>query len=1223
MRNPVSQLLALGPELVAFILTLPLSSAAQQTVSLPALNLKDLGRVAIGGDFDSVSLYTYQGQNEDSYNTNGSQALLSQYPDGTFQSVAMADAFIMSMCSIQGPAANMTGVVVGGNFTSLGGISAQGLALYDPNTTRVTAWNGLNGKVNAVYCDQSSSTVYVGGLFTGGNSSNAMSYTTGGWVNLPFAGLNGEVTSITKNSAGNIVFAGNFDGLGNTTTPHKRDGQVINLGSGNITSSGGSLTPGFDDPSSIICKTAAQDGSNNTWLLADNLAGYWAGNYSFGFNPTKLRLYQTQQPNRGTKTWYFQDMSSGGINNMTYVDNNGQNASCSSSCPLPQSNSTYQDFHFEPSVGMNAFKIYITDWYGDGAGLDGIELFQDDIYSFAVNDFNEPKCDDVSSGSSSTLSPASGTWTRMPADNTSSEYMSASLTDSSQVGPNVSVVFTPDIKQSGNYSITVYTPGCLQDNTCSTRGMVNITGSMTSNSAPVTTTLFQTNNYDKYDQVYYGYVDVDTDSFKPSVTLTPQAGQNVPLTVVAQRVRFELVTTTGGLNGLFEYNPNLVVVSDNFTTSAIDSAGAGLNSGATINRVVEIGSTLYAAGNFTGNGISNVMAVGENATALANGGLNADVAALYANGTLLYMGGNFTNTADNSVSGLNNVAIYDTSSNKWSAMGAGVNGSVCELVPITLNVTGTTDTEECLTVNGDFTSVNGFGSNSAFNAQGFAIWVPSRSNWLNNIPGGDQSVSGKLITYTTVPGNGTLYAGQITSQGLGYSGAFEMTTSGGLQLQSMGINVQAINGSNSSSTLSKRDTSANSSSYSGVYQGMFYNQSGLDIAILGGNFAATASNGSTMENLLFINDTSTRMLTGVSGLDSSSTFMAMGYYQTTLYAGGSVSGKVNGNSVNGLIVYDLAASNYAATQPPALAGTNVVVYAIAVQPSSPNVYVGGSFSSAGSLPCETLCYYDASTLQWNTPGAGLTGTITQMVWSSNDELIIAGNLTVGGNATTMVSYDAKKEVFSEFTGASALPGPITALAPADSSYDQFWAAGLATNNGSSYLSKYDNNAWTAVSGLEAGTEIRGLQVLMLSDNHDSADLMPNNEVLMLTGSINVANFGNASAALFNGTTFQPFILTNRNDGSQGTLSRLFVENSSNLMSKSGHHLALGLVVLVGLAISLALIFLIVVTGICIERQRRRKEGYVPMQMDKNGNLSRIPPETLLGGLGEKDDAPKL
>ena len=89
------------------------------------------------------------------------------------------------------------------------------------------------------------------------------------------------------------------------------------------------------------------------------------------------------------------------------------------------------------------------------------------------------------------------------------------------------------------------------------------------------------------------------------------------------------------------------------------------------------------------------------------------------------------------------------------------------------------------------------------------------------------------------------------------------------------------------------------------------------------------------------------------------------------------------------------------------------------------------------------------------------------------------------------------------------------------------------------------------------------------------------------------------------------------------MSQMFVSNPSGLLRGSNNkHLALGLVVLIGLAIALSLIFILVVLGILLERFRRRREGYVPMSKDRgNGNLSRIPPSELLGGLEEKKGSP--
>ena len=825
MRSLLSQLLAVGPELAAFILTSPLlgSKGAYAITPVeapsPNLDLSNLGRVAVAGDFDSISLYQYEGQTENILNTNGSQSLLTRFPNGAFTSLGLSDAYIEAMCAFE-RGGQLQGVVLGGNFTSVDGVRAQSVALWDPDSGAITPLSGINGEVSALYCDNDSGTVYVGGMFTAGNSTNAMSWTTQ-WSDLPFAGFNGEVHSITKNEAGNIVFGGAFTGLGkvaNFSTPVTPSSQVINLSGGDIGATGTTSMKGFDKPSNIICKTG-QDGPGNTWLLADNTGGWWQGLFTFGFNPTKLRLYNTKYQGRGTKSFYFEDLNNGGVLNLNYIDVDGKNQSCSNPCPLPQGNTSYQDFFMVPPIGMSQFRIFITEWYGDGGGLAGIELFTNDLYSFAVNKYNEPQCDDVSEKSTSTINPPNGFWEEVPGDDhTTSNFLSATLSSESQLDSNPYVIFSPNVEQSGNYSILVYTPGCILDDSCTTRGIVNLTGSMTSDSPPVTTTLAQTNYYDKYDQIYYGYVDAASGAFKPQVTLSPLAGQPLPQTVVAQRVRFDLVVSTSGLNGLYEYNPNKVTPEGGLSSSAINKAGNDLNTGAIINRVVPYEDSIYVAGKFTGDGIENCMKVGNNATALPGGGLNADVNDMYIHGSLLYMGGNFTNTVDNSVEGLNNVAAFDMDHNKWMTLGAGVDGTVWWVVPLTLNVTDG-DQQDCITVNGEFTSVNAYGGDDAFDATGFAVWVPSKKNWLHNIPNANIAIAGMLMTETPVPGmQFPLYAGQITSQALDISGVAALYGSGSPFLTSVGVSIQPSTQSSSSKTKRAIDPSQG---FSGVYTGLF------------------------------------------------------------------------------------------------------------------------------------------------------------------------------------------------------------------------------------------------------------------------------------------------------------------------------------------------------------------------------------------------------------------
>ena len=381
MRSPR----LLGPVALGFLYTLLSYSSspahAYQVVSVPSPNidLSGLGRVALTGNFDSLALYTYQGQSADTFSTNGSQALFAQLPNGAFQNLATADAAIRTLCPFYRKSGDLLGVIVGGNFTSLGGVEAQGIALFNTSNNQVVPLPGLNGSVNALYCDQQTDSVYVGGDFHGGNTTNAIAWVgTAGWTVMPFQGFNAPVNTIAKAPNDHIIWGGSFTGLGNMSTPTAENEQVINLLAANLSTTGTTATDGFADPKNILCKTNGQDGPSNTWLLQDHTPGAWTAAFDFGFQPTKLRLWNTHQDGRGTKTWRFSN-NPNSILRFTFQDpdNNNQNSTCDQTCPLSNNpNVKFQDFYFVNTIGMNGFSIDISDWWGDGGGLDGIELFE-------------------------------------------------------------------------------------------------------------------------------------------------------------------------------------------------------------------------------------------------------------------------------------------------------------------------------------------------------------------------------------------------------------------------------------------------------------------------------------------------------------------------------------------------------------------------------------------------------------------------------------------------------------------------------------------------------------------------------------------------------------------------------------------------------------------------------------------------------------------------------
>ena len=827
-----------------------------------------------------------------------------------------------------------------------------------------------------------------------------------------------------------------------------------------------------------------------------------------------------------------------------------------------------------------------------------------------------------------------------PSGKSSSDYLTANLP-----GPNVnsgtaSVTFKPDIKQSGNYTVTLFTPGCQFDNSCQKRGISNVTGVFSSKTRPgqaLETQVFQTNDFDKYDQIYYGFVDANSDSFRPTITITPLEGQNNSIQLVAHRVRFVLDASTGGLNGLFEYDPNLATVDTDFSKSVIDSAGASLNKDALIMNLAIVGSTTYVSGNFsadTSNPFENIFAVTDgNVTALPNNGLNAAVLSSFVFGNLLFLGGNFTDTIKPSTPGLSSIAAFDTSKQAWQALGSGVNGPVSSIVPLQMNITKG-QPETCITINGRFDQVLASGSSPAFSVvDGFAIWVPSHNDWLQNLNITTTAINGQLSTATNVTGNPPLLAGSISSKGMSISDATELTTSGALALNSLSLHIQPQQVVSSN----KRKRAVSGQNVTGAVVGLFDTHNGRNFTVLGGHFTATASNGSTINNLVIVNSTSDgpASVTGIgNGLNNDSTFLALATQGDTLYAGGTVTGTLANANINGLVLWNLDQSNFASPQPPPFGGPSVAVNAIAVQPSTTNVYVAGQFATAGSLQCPSICLFENG--QWNRPGINFGGSIAALTWQGNTQLLAGGNLTVGNNQTTLATYDTAKQVWTEVNGAQAVPGPVTALSPANNDGSQYWVAGKSTN-GSAFLMKYDGtNFQSAGDRFGKFTIIRGLSVLSLSQNHDDNNLVDANLNLLITGQLDLPNFGNASAALFNGTTFTPFLLSNSGNG-PGSISQIFSENKQTfstsgklspswsafqpriLISFLAGTLKLGYVILIALACAAACIFLIVLAGLIMERRRRRKEGYRPAPQnyyEKTTNMSRIPPEHLFGTLGQ-------
>lgn len=758
-----------------------------------------------------------------------------------------------------------------------------------------------------------------------------------------------------------------------------------------------------------------------------------------------------------------------------------------------------------------------------------------------MEDFNEPSCANLPFGSTVTKT---GSWTVTPSQESAADYLSVRVNPSQD--SSTSVTFHPDIRQSGNYSVIVYTPGCIQDGTCASRGVVNVTGTFESSGGePVQALISQRNNYDKYDEIYSGQVDASSTKFSPFVKVTPERGQD-EIDVVASRVEFQLKSSNGGLNGLYEFDPaDKEASTANLTKSAITMAGTSLDPDAKIEALAWEDGTLFVGGNFSNSSTQNLFSLNDGKTSsLPDDGLDSVVNSMLVLDSLLYVGGNFSNTVKGNNDKLKGVAIYDISEESWISMGSGVNGPVTSVVGFPLNISSD-KTETTVAVSGDFTEIKKTNDRDSIAARGFAIWVPSEKKWLQELKIEQMAYVGQISASVKLEKDDeTLLAGNLATGGIASHGAVSLNEDNGkLDLKSLPINIKLDD-----TETSKRKRSFEKEHTQGVLTGLFDKSSGRNITILAGHFTAT-SDESTINNLLFLDGAKDDAVTGAgSGIEDESTFLALGIQKDLLFAGGLVQGRVSDSDVNGLVVYDLANSEFLSGQPGILDGSEVIVRSIAPHPDSSDVYIGGHFQSAGALPCPAVCNFAIESEQWKRPGSGIQGNVSTLLWATGTKLIAAGNLTVDGNHTMLATYDTEGEQWSAITGKSSdrIEGEITVVSPAMQDGSELWIAGKLTS-GSTFLVLYDGEEFKSVGSLFGdSTTIQGLQILTVKKEHDSNDFLDKNRVLLVTGQLQLPDFGIVSGGLYNGKTIEPFIMSSMFDGKPGSISGLFSENKVEL-----------------------------------------------------------------------------
>lgn len=223
----------------------------------------------------------------------------------------------------------------------------------------------------------------------------------------------------------------------------------------------------------------------------------------------------------------------------------GISSTCSDNCTLSNDPSvTYQDFRILDTFMTTGIAIDIKSWYGVGGGLSFVQVFQSEIFAYAVNP--DPKNICTSNATLPKVVTSGGNWTQ--SSDTTSPYLSypvKSTTDTS------SVTFYPNIAESGIYEVLIYTPQCATTS-CTERTDIDITFSMsTTNTANLT----MSQKYPGSMSVYTGYFDL-SQTFDPSIKFT--LAQNASITSTSELVAFAVqlvkAATNDALSSVLQYN---------------------------------------------------------------------------------------------------------------------------------------------------------------------------------------------------------------------------------------------------------------------------------------------------------------------------------------------------------------------------------------------------------------------------------------------------------------------------------------------------------------------------------------------------------------------------------------------------------------------------------------------------------------------------------------------
>ncbi|KAK9766136.1 hypothetical protein K7432_005011 [Basidiobolus ranarum] len=1185
--------------------TLPSLAQSSQTV----LDFSSLSQLSIAGQFNGISTYS---PNSNVSRLNPNVDSLIRKTKNTLELVGYTSVggSINAMCNMPskqggGDVDLQAQIFVAGNFTHIGGVEVNNIALYDPSTRLFSPLvKGLDGPIYDLYCDASRNIVYVGGAFTGPvpvnisdkygllqtfGGSIAM-WSNGNWTGFGFKGLNGPVYTIgASNTSSSIFFGGNFNSTADGAQNMAPNIQEVNLINATISGGNSASTTGFSNPKNVIC-SGDSDTVNNIWLMRDNMPGYWWAQFSTPITPSLLRIKNTNYEGRGTKTFRLFSFPGNLIIPLSYYDpNTRKTVTCSDECPLNHDPSLpFQDFRIiqgDKPTTLSGINIDILSWYGAGGGFGKIQLYQSEIVVHAINEYNNPACASSSQPIKSSVS-LTGSWERQTEPDSSKSILSYTVKNSKD--NKASITYTPFIPESGYYEIWASIPGCYDDD-CEDRISVDFSLTLTKSAKQsVTNTIPQNNNFDNVVPIYMGYVTASSANFQPKVVATISKKSKIKTgnVFVADAIQFVKLNSLYNLNGVVEYFPDSASIIEGIPIRALQKP---LPVNSVVKSIIPTNTSVFIGGDFRGVDkleFANIVKYNRNALVPFTGGYpRGPVNSMTLINNELIIGGDFDGLIGNSKLPARNIASYNIINDKWSPVGYGVNDQVKKLVPAG---------SEAVQIIGDFNVV--YGNNTPFNpdrfSTGFTSWNLTSKSWANPVYVAGHAHSS--IVFTSQNSSAETSRTNTFYLAGAFSSAAAIQAPGFITLDSRGDFEQLGTGPESGAV----STTVNCGTY--YLTNDKENGQNMSYSIVGGNFQSTG-----IRNVAIFDQGVWKGIgTGVSG-----EVYSLHVAESQLFIGG-LSNNTSTPPFKGFSIWDFKNNSF--TDVPSLGSSSsrdakddglTKVNVIRQRHGTSNVIVSGWFKRAGSLECNNICLWDTKDKQWVSLSSGVEGEVTDMI-VTNSDIIAVGNFVLSSGQGYLANYDFDKSAWKRIEpkgDEDTLPGAALSIIH-DSGNNIYYVAGQ-NDKEECYMRKWDGTRFTPlpVSPLPS-SKISRMSIVPTksvsnANNQVVVKIAGESEpsagsALMVVGSLVFEKFGNVSAALFNGEEWIPVLVSSQRDGSPGIIKSAFTRSIITFTTKD--HLPLPLVILVSVASSLGLVFFIMLIGLgLIYLKKKRRAAKYP------------------------------